>query len=131
MMDRNLGNVVTDSIVVRIWDTYIEKCKEEGLMASSGSSTPKSKGFDLEGSPSRPGSRQPLAARPVANGVSPGTPIYPILSEENKPEFKPPDATTIRMPTEQPIPIVANVASAEPQIEITVEPPEYNHFTDD
>ena len=44
MMDRNLGNVVTDSIIVKIWDTYIEKCKEEGLMASSGSSTPKSKG---------------------------------------------------------------------------------------
>jgi hypothetical protein len=44
MKERNLGNVVTDSIVVRIWDTYIEKCKEEGLMASSGSSTPKSKG---------------------------------------------------------------------------------------
>lgn len=44
MMDRNLGNVVTDSIVVAIWDSYIEKCKEEGLMASSGTSTPKSKG---------------------------------------------------------------------------------------
>jgi len=99
--------------------------------------------FDLEGSPSRPGSRQPLAARPVANGVSPGTPIYPVLknteipSRESKPEFKPPDATTISMPdvlpTERPVPIpvVANVVSAEPQIEITVEPPEYNHFPDD
>lgn len=43
MMDRNLGSVVTESIIVKVWDTYLDKCKEEGLLVSSGSSTPKSK----------------------------------------------------------------------------------------
>jgi len=96
--------------------------------------------LDLEGSPSRPGSRQPLAARPIANGVPPGTPIYPVLRnadlqpKENTPKSNIPDTVIVKIPEEAvvtppaPIPIVAEVVSAEPAIEITVDPPEYNHL---
>ena len=55
--------------------------------------------FDLEGSPSRPGSRQPLVTRPLANGAPPGAPLYPILSEPDIPaaEKKTPDDVVIKI----------------------------------
>jgi len=99
--------------------------------------------FDLEGSPSRPGSRQPLAPRPVANGLPPGAPIYPVIKNADRPPKeetpKPiiPEAVVITVPDEPPveqpapIPVVAEVVAPEPPIEITIDPPEYNHITDD
>ena len=94
--------------------------------------------IDLEGSPSRPGSRQPLAARPVANEVPPGTPLYPILKETNipaaeeTPNSKVVDDVVIRMPEDpvsETIPTISVIAevSPEPTYKLTVDPPEYNH----
>lgn len=98
--------------------------------------------FDLEGSPSRPGSRQPLVAR-LVNGAAPGTPLYPVLPKPvptahgKPPKAKTPDDVVVDIPTEKPrglaeekplsIPIITDILSADPGIEITVDPPEYNH----
>ena len=94
--------------------------------------------FDLEGSPSRPGSRQPLTSRPVVNGVTPGAPIYPLLKNSSPPKApetpKVPEDVIIKMPQQPTVehvaqtPNVIEVVDVEPVVEITVHPPEYNHY---
>jgi len=88
--------------------------------------------FDLEGSPSRPGSRQPLVTRPLANGAPPGAPLYPILSEPDIPAAeKKTDDVVIKIsddPVSEALPtiLIAEVEASEPQPKIIVDPPEYN-----